>query len=226
MRHPICRILRRPSAVLVAAMLALVWASAAVADSDRGQPSDRLAFMDSRHAPAAQEALNARAAKLTADAPAATAALKDSLGVEGFVKLDPLTATASFVGKTNGFLTGPSAAPAGGRAGLRQGQRRGARVDGQRRRGARAEARLRRHPRHSPPELRAEGERGHGLRQRRQGQRRQGRTHHQRDRLARRRHSRAHPAHTGNHRGTGCPRRAQNVGFDTAPAPPTTTTAT
>ncbi len=29
------------------------------------------------------------------------------------MKLDPLTATASFVGKTNGFLTGPSAAPAG-----------------------------------------------------------------------------------------------------------------
>ena len=68
--------------------------------------------MDSRHAPAAQVALNARAAKLTADPPAATAALKDSLGVEGFVKLDPLTATASFVGKTNGFLTGPSSAPA------------------------------------------------------------------------------------------------------------------
>jgi extracellular elastinolytic metalloproteinase len=70
--------------------------------------------MDSRHAPAAQVALNARAAKLTADPPAATAALKDSLGVEGFVKLDPLTATASLVGKTNGFLTGPSSAPAAG----------------------------------------------------------------------------------------------------------------
>ena len=94
-------------------MLALVWASAAVADSDRGQPRDRLAFMDSRHAPAAQAALNARTAKLTADTPAATAALKDSLGVEGVVKLDPLTATASFVGRTNGFLTAPSSAPAG-----------------------------------------------------------------------------------------------------------------
>ena len=111
MRHPTDRVLRR-SALLVAAMLALVWASAAAAGTD-GKPSDRLAFMDSRHAPAAQQALNARAAKLTADTPAATAALKDSLGVEGFVKLDPLTATASFVGKTNGFLTGPSAAPAG-----------------------------------------------------------------------------------------------------------------
>jgi extracellular elastinolytic metalloproteinase len=112
MRHLTCRILRRPSALLVAAMLALVWASAAGAGIDRGQPRDRLAFMDSRHAPAAQVTLNARAAKLTADPPAATAALKDSLGVEGFVKLDPLTATASFVGKTNGFLTGPSSAPA------------------------------------------------------------------------------------------------------------------
>ena len=69
---------------------------------------------------------------------------------------------------------------------LRQGQRRSTRPDGQRRRGARAEPRLRRHPRHPPSELRAEGERCHGLRQRRQGQRRQGRPHHQRDRLARR----------------------------------------
>ena len=112
MRHPTCRVLRRPSALLVVAMLALVWASAAAAGMDRGQPRDRLAFMDSRHAPAAQDALNARAARLTADTPAATAALKDSLGVEGVVKLDPLTATASFVGKTNGFLTGPSSARA------------------------------------------------------------------------------------------------------------------
>src|SRR5205823_7195577 len=44
--------------------------------------------------------------------PAATSALKDSLGAEGVVKLDPLTATARFVGKTDGFLTGPSSASA------------------------------------------------------------------------------------------------------------------
>ncbi len=111
MRHPTYRVLRR-SALLVAAMLALVWTSAALAGGDRGQSRDRLAFMDSRHAPAAQDVLDARSAKLLSDPPAATAALKDSLGVEGFVKLDPVTSTASFVGKTNGYLTGPSSSAA------------------------------------------------------------------------------------------------------------------
>ena len=103
------------------------------------------------------------------------------------MKLDPLTATASFVGKTNGFLTGPSSRPRP-TIGLDYVKANAAALGltAERRRGARAEPRLRRHPRHPPPELRAEGERSHGLRQRRQGQRRQGRPHHQRDRLARR----------------------------------------
>jgi hypothetical protein len=106
------RLGRRSFAALAATALALVWTSAALAAGDHGQPRDRLAFMDSRHAPAAQDVLNARSAKLLSDTPAATAALKDSLGAEGFVKLDPLTATASFVGKTNGYLTGPSSGAA------------------------------------------------------------------------------------------------------------------
>jgi hypothetical protein len=55
------RILRRPSALLAAAILTLVWVSAAHA-GEGGQLRDRLAFMDSRHAPAAQAVLNSRAA--------------------------------------------------------------------------------------------------------------------------------------------------------------------
>src|SRR3954471_4031989 len=111
MTDVIRRLGRRSFAALVVAALALVWTSAALA-GDNGQLRDRLAFMDSRHAPGAQGALDARSAKLLSDPPAATAALKDSLGAEGFVKLDPVTSTASFVGKTNGYLTGPSAAAA------------------------------------------------------------------------------------------------------------------
>ena len=101
----------RSLAALAAGTLGLLWTSAALAGDARGL-RDRLAFMDSRHAPVAQDVLDARSAKLLANPPAATAALKDSLGAEGFVKLDPVTSTASFVGKTNGFLTGPSSAAA------------------------------------------------------------------------------------------------------------------
>src|SRR5262249_14453561 len=43
---------------------------------------------------------------------AATNALQGSLGVEGYVDLDPLTATVRQVGKTDGFLTGPSSSSA------------------------------------------------------------------------------------------------------------------
>jgi hypothetical protein len=38
--------------------------------------------------------------------------LKDSLGVEGFVNLDPLTSTVHAVGRTDGYLTGPSSSAA------------------------------------------------------------------------------------------------------------------
>ncbi len=95
----------------VVALLALVWTSTALAGGDHSSKRDKLGFWDSRHAPAAQQTLNDRAAELSANAPAAAAALKDSLGAEGLVNLDPLTRTARFVGKTDGFLTGPSSAP-------------------------------------------------------------------------------------------------------------------
>ena len=73
---------------------------------------NKAAFFDSRQAPAAQLKLDARAAKLQSSPPAATASLQGSLGVEGFVTLDPLTGTVRDVGRTNGFLTGPSNATA------------------------------------------------------------------------------------------------------------------
>ena len=74
--------------------------------------ADKTAFFDSRQAPAAQLKLDARAAALDNNPPAATANLRDSLGVEGFAHLDPLTGTVQSVGRTDGFLTGPSSASA------------------------------------------------------------------------------------------------------------------
>jgi hypothetical protein len=74
--------------------------------------SNKKAFYDSRQTPAAQLKLDRRAAALDANPRAATASLKDSLGVEGFVNLDPLTGTVRNVGRTDGFLTGPSKATA------------------------------------------------------------------------------------------------------------------
>lgn len=70
--------------------------------------ADKLAFFDSRQAPAAQLKLDKRAAKLDSNPAAATAHLRHSLGVEGFVSLDPLTGTVRDVGRTDGFLTAPS----------------------------------------------------------------------------------------------------------------------
>jgi extracellular elastinolytic metalloproteinase len=74
--------------------------------------ANKTAFFDSRLAPAAQLKLDKRAAVLDAHPSAATARLDRSLGLEGFVKLDPLTGTVRDVGRTNGFLTGPSLAAA------------------------------------------------------------------------------------------------------------------
>jgi hypothetical protein len=73
---------------------------------------NKTAFYDSRQAPAARITLDGRAAALDNNPPAATADLKDSLGVEGFADLDPLTGTVRNVGRTDGFLTGPSNAAA------------------------------------------------------------------------------------------------------------------
>jgi hypothetical protein len=74
--------------------------------------ADKQAFYDSRQTPAAQLKLDKRAAALDDSPSAATASLEDSLGVQGFVNLDPLTGTVRDVGRTDGFLTKPSNAAA------------------------------------------------------------------------------------------------------------------
>src|SRR4029453_937747 len=52
--------------------------------------------------------LYGRAAALDENPSAATSALRDSLGLEGFVNLDPLTSTVHAVGRTDGYPTGPT----------------------------------------------------------------------------------------------------------------------
>jgi len=69
---------------------------------------DKQAFFDSRSTPTAQKVLNARERDAAASSSAAVASFKSSLGREGIVDIDPLTSTPRFVGKTDGFLTGPS----------------------------------------------------------------------------------------------------------------------
>jgi extracellular elastinolytic metalloproteinase len=107
--------LRRPARVLVALAAFTVFtapAAAAVRPDNEGVARDKKAFFDVRQTPAALNELRGRAAKLRAEPPAAAAALKRSLGVEGVLSLDPLTSTARAVGRTDALLTGPSNAPA------------------------------------------------------------------------------------------------------------------
>jgi hypothetical protein len=79
--------------------------------ADRGSSNgerDKKAFFDSRATPAAEKVLDARQRDQAANPSADVASLRDSLGREGIVDIDPLTRTPRFVGKTDGFLTGPS----------------------------------------------------------------------------------------------------------------------
>src|SRR5215217_7665883 len=96
--------------VLVALPLALaLLALAPVAGAQEGGNAlEKKANFDVRQTPASRAELRGRAAGL----PPAAAALKESLGVEGVVSIDPLTGTARAVGRTDGFLTGPSNADA------------------------------------------------------------------------------------------------------------------
>src|SRR3954454_17436815 len=93
-------------------VLSLVLASLAVptlANAQGGENSrDKKAFFDVRQTPQSLKQLRGRSGAL----PSAAAALKDSLGAEGVVSIDPLTSTARFVGRTDGFLTGTSNASA------------------------------------------------------------------------------------------------------------------
>jgi extracellular elastinolytic metalloproteinase len=93
------------------AVLVVAQSAAAKANGD-DKARNKKAFFDSRETPGALLKLHARAAALDDNPPAATVDLRDSLGVEGVVDLDPLTSTVRVVGRTDGFLTEPSSADA------------------------------------------------------------------------------------------------------------------
>src|SRR5262245_6868320 len=104
---------RLPIAVLAAfAALAATGTAAATAANPKEAKRDKFAYFDSRQSTAEKRVLTNRAAKLDADPAAAVASLRESLGNEGIVAIDPLTSTPRFVGKTDGFLTGPGSSSA------------------------------------------------------------------------------------------------------------------
>jgi extracellular elastinolytic metalloproteinase len=106
------RRLRSVMLVVLAAFAAIGASTAAAASNAKSEKRDSFAFFDSRQTTASQKVLRAKAAKLDAEPSAATASLREALGNEGILSLDPLTSTARSVGRTDGFLTGPSSASA------------------------------------------------------------------------------------------------------------------
>ena len=74
--------------------------------------SDKAKFYDSRHDPAPAKVLRGRAAQLSAKPKSGVAALRQELGTQGIVSIDPLTSTARSVSRLDGFLSGPSGRPA------------------------------------------------------------------------------------------------------------------
>jgi extracellular elastinolytic metalloproteinase len=104
---------------VVAVCLALVpaAANAAVATTQAAPAAtakpEKMADYDARTAGTAQKVLATRSATLAATPTAGVKALRQQLGIQGIVDLDPLTSTPRRVTKVDGFLTGPSkAAPA------------------------------------------------------------------------------------------------------------------
>jgi extracellular elastinolytic metalloproteinase len=73
----------------------------------RTTPKDLQNF-DSRRAGAAGRILLRRQQHLAVDPPQAVTSLRQSLGVQGVVSVDPLTGTPRAVARLDGFLTGPS----------------------------------------------------------------------------------------------------------------------
>src|SRR5438105_3565231 len=67
---------------------------------------------DSRATLKSKKILKGREGKLAAEPSAAVVALRDGLGADGILGIDPLTATPRIVARLDGFLTGPSAAAA------------------------------------------------------------------------------------------------------------------
>ncbi len=105
----------RRTAVLVALgalALALPIAASAANQEKNASKRDKLAFFDSRATPAAKNELRKTATAL-ADAPsAAVTSLRDSLGDQAIVDIDPLTRTPRMVARLDGFLTAASPAAA------------------------------------------------------------------------------------------------------------------
>ena len=86
-------------------------AGGATAKPHRGGPAAR-AFLDARTSGSAGRVLRARANTLAASPSIAVTKLGHQLGLQGAISIDPLTGTPRMVGRLDGFLTGPSAAPA------------------------------------------------------------------------------------------------------------------
>jgi extracellular elastinolytic metalloproteinase len=86
-------------------------AGGATAKPHRGGPTAR-AFLDARTSGSAGQVLRGRAAALAASPSLAVTKLGHALGLQGAISIDPLTGTPRMVGRLDGFLTGPSAAPA------------------------------------------------------------------------------------------------------------------
>jgi len=98
-------------AVCAAVAASGVVPSAAHAVKAKEAKRDNFAFFDSRQSTASQKVLRGRAAKLDAEPSAAVSSLRESLGNQSVVSIDPLTSTARVVARTDGLLTGSSSAP-------------------------------------------------------------------------------------------------------------------
>ena len=98
-------------AVIAAALAALALPAAALAVGP-GTRADGPRAFDTRTTLQAQRVLAQRQQQLVAHPPAGLASLRRELGEQGVVQLDALTATPRFVGRLDGFLTGPSSRPA------------------------------------------------------------------------------------------------------------------
>ena len=73
--------------------------------------SEKAKFYDSRQEPSAERVLQARAAESSASPKSGVAALRQELGDQAIVSIDPLTGTARSVSRLNGFLTPQIRAP-------------------------------------------------------------------------------------------------------------------
>jgi extracellular elastinolytic metalloproteinase len=108
---------RKPVLAAVIAVFASMLAPAALGANDEGKAAkigrqQQKAFFDSRDTPSSKKVLKGRAAKLAAEPPAAVTKLREALGVEGIVGIDPLTSTPRIVARLDGFLTAPGDTPA------------------------------------------------------------------------------------------------------------------